>query len=66
MRKMLIIGIGAGDPDYITVQAINALNQVDVFFVIDKGEEKDDLVVLAQTPVRQIYPRTGLPYRRSA
>jgi precorrin-6A synthase len=46
MRKMLIIGIGAGDPDYITVQAINALNQVDVFFVIDKGEEKDDLVFL--------------------
>lgn len=46
MRKLLIIGIGAGDPDYITVQAINALNAVDVFFVIDKGEEKDDLVGL--------------------
>ncbi|MGE0237200.1 MAG: precorrin-6A synthase (deacetylating) [Parvibaculaceae bacterium] len=46
MRKILIIGIGAGDPDYITVQAINALNEVDVFFVIDKGEEKDDLVAL--------------------
>jgi precorrin-6A synthase len=46
MRKLLIIGIGAGDPDYITVQAINALNEVDVFFVIDKGEEKDELVSL--------------------
>jgi precorrin-6A synthase len=46
MRKILIIGIGAGDPDYITVQAINALNAVDVFFVIDKGEEKDDLIAL--------------------
>jgi precorrin-6A synthase len=46
MRKILIIGIGAGDPDFITVQAINALNAVDVFFVIDKGEEKDDLVAL--------------------
>jgi precorrin-6A synthase len=46
MRKLLIIGIGAGDPDYITVQAINALNEVDVFFIIDKGEEKDDLVSL--------------------
>ena len=43
MRKVLIIGIGAGNPDYITVQAINALNEVDVFFVIDKGAEKDDL-----------------------
>src|SRR5262249_22175206 len=31
MRKVFIIGIGAGNPDYITVQAINALNEVDVF-----------------------------------
>jgi precorrin-6A synthase len=46
MRKLLIIGIGAGDPDYITLQAINALNEVEVFFVIDKGEEKGDLVSL--------------------
>jgi precorrin-6A synthase len=46
MRKILIIGIGAGNPDHITVQAINALNRVDVFFVIDKGADKDDLVVL--------------------
>lgn len=46
MRKVFIIGIGAGDPDYITVQAINALNQVDVFFVMDKGDEKQDLVRL--------------------
>jgi len=46
MRKVFIIGIGAGDPDYLTVQAINALNAVDVFFIIDKGQEKDDLVRL--------------------
>jgi precorrin-6A synthase len=46
MKQVLLIGVGAGDPDYITVQAIKALNRVDVFFVIDKGEEKDDLVAL--------------------
>ncbi|MGO4676365.1 precorrin-6A synthase (deacetylating) [Bosea sp. 2YAB26] len=40
MRKILIIGIGAGNPDYVTVQAINALNQADVFFIPDKGTEK--------------------------
>jgi precorrin-6A synthase len=40
MRKILIIGIGAGNPDYMTVQAINALNQADVFFIPDKGAEK--------------------------
>jgi len=48
MRKVFVIGIGAGNPDYITVQAINALNAVDVFFIIDKGEEKQDLVRLRQ------------------
>lgn len=48
MRKLLVIGIGAGDPDYVTVQAIKALNRVDVFFVVDKGNEKRDLVDLRQ------------------
>src|SRR3954466_10080958 len=46
MRKLLIIGIGPGDADYVTIQAIKALNRVDVFFVVDKGSEKDDLVQL--------------------
>ena len=46
MRKVFVIGIGAGNPDYVTVQAINALNEVDVFFIMDKGQEKEDLVQL--------------------
>jgi len=40
MRKLLIIGIGAGDPDHMTVQAIKALNRADVVFLPDKGQEK--------------------------
>ena len=43
---MLLIGIGAGDPEYVTQQAIRALNEVEVFFVMQKGAEKDDLVAL--------------------
>src|ERR1700689_3762363 len=43
MKKIFVIGIGAGNPDYITVQAINALNAVDVFFILDKGQETEDL-----------------------
>ena len=46
MRKLFIIGIGAGDPEYMTIQAINALNQVDVIFVVDKGREKQALARL--------------------
>ena len=43
MRKIFVIGIGVGDPDHMTMQAIKALNQVDVFFIPDKGTEKSAL-----------------------
>lgn len=45
-QQVLVIGIGAGDPSYVTVQAVAALNRADVFFVLDKGAAKDDLVAL--------------------
>lgn len=43
MRELLVIGIGPGHPDQVTVQAVRALNRVDVFFFIDKGESKSGL-----------------------
>lgn len=43
MRELLVIGIGPGHPDQITVQAVQALNRVDVFFLIDKGDRKSGL-----------------------
>lgn len=43
MRTILVIGIGAGNPDYLTVQAINAMNRAEVFFMPDKGLEKAGL-----------------------
>ncbi|PTU04198.1 precorrin-6A synthase (deacetylating) [Pseudomonas sp. HMWF031] len=46
MKKLLVIGIGAGNPDYITIQAVKALNTVDVFFLMDKGRSKDTLIDL--------------------
>jgi precorrin-6A synthase len=45
-RRIHVIGIGAGDPDYVTAQAAAALNDTQVFFAMDKGSEKDDLVAL--------------------
>jgi precorrin-6A synthase len=46
MRKLLLIGIGAGDPEHVTMQAVRALNHVDVFFVMDKGPGPADLTTL--------------------
>ena len=53
MKTILIIGIGAGDPDYITMQAVKALNRVDVFFLMDKGPAKQKLRVLREELCRQ-------------
>ena len=49
MRRIFVIGIGVGDPDHVTIQAIKALNQVDVFFIPDKGTEKAALRDLRTT-----------------
>jgi precorrin-6A synthase len=37
MRRVLAIGIGAGDLEHMTVGAIRALNQADVLFEIERG-----------------------------
>ncbi|MFE0252802.1 precorrin-6A synthase (deacetylating) [Streptomyces sp. NPDC059010] len=46
MRKIHVIGIGAGDPEQLTLQAVRALRDTDVFFILDKGEVKSDLTQL--------------------
>jgi precorrin-6A synthase len=43
MRTLLVIGIGPGDPDQITVQAIRGLTRADVVFIVEKGSEADEL-----------------------
>ena len=42
-RTVAVIGIGAGHPEHLTLQAVAAMNRVDVFFTIDKGEAAADL-----------------------
>ncbi|CAA2142825.1 precorrin-6A synthase (deacetylating) [Hyphomicrobium sp. ghe19] len=49
MKTVLLIGIGAGNPDYVTMQAVKALNEADVFFFLDKGQEKENLINLRRT-----------------
>lgn len=45
-RRIHVIGIGAGDPDHVTAQAVRALNDTQVFFAMDKGSRTDDMVAL--------------------
>ncbi len=41
-----MVGVGAGDPEHVTVQAIKALNRAEVVFVVEKRAETDELVRL--------------------
>ena len=47
--RALVIGIGTGNLDHLTREAIAALNEVDLFLVADKGPAKGDLAALRQT-----------------
>ena len=62
MKTILIIGIGAGDPDYLTVQAVKALNRADVFFLMDKGPAKTKLRALREEICRR-HIAPGRPHR---
>ena len=53
MRKIFVIGIGAGNPDHLTFQAAAAMATVDVFFVIDKGPGTRDLRELRSELLRR-------------
>ena len=59
MRTIHVIGIGVGDPDYVTAQAIRALNDTQVFFAMDKGESKSDLVALRREICRRFITEPG-------
>lgn len=73
MRKILVIGIGPGNPDFITAQAIAALGRVDVFFLPDKGEEKAALRHLREEICQRFIPHAryrfepvNIPQREAA
>jgi precorrin-6A synthase len=54
--KIRVIGIGAGHPEQITLQAINAIQQTDVLFITDKGAEKDDLARFRRETIERYAP----------
>lgn len=59
MRMIHVIGIGVGDPDFVTVQAVAALNETQVFFAVDKGEATSDLIALRREVCRRFITDPG-------
>src|SRR4029079_18343933 len=67
-RRIHVIGIGAGDPDYVTAQAVAALHDTQVFFAINKrlrtrrgqgADAKDDLVALRRQVCERFIRQPG-------
>ena len=48
MKHLTLIGIGTGNPDHVTLQAIRAINGADVILIPQKGPDKADLAEVRQ------------------
>ncbi len=54
MTTLFLIGIGTGNPDHVTGQAIRALNAADLILIPRKGEAKSDLADLRRKILSQV------------
>lgn len=74
MFHFLVIGIGPGDPELVTVKAINALNRADLVLIPRKGDDKVELAEARREICRRYLenettrlvefdlPKRGLPH----
>jgi precorrin-6A synthase len=54
MTTFFVIGIGTGNPDHVTGEAIKALNAADLILIPRKGEAKSDLADLRRQILSQV------------
>ena len=54
MTTLWLIGIGTGNPDHVTGQAIKALNGADLILIPRKGTAKSDLAEMRQLILSQV------------
>ena len=59
LRHVLAVGVGAGDPEHMTVAAIRALNDVDVIFELERATT--DLTAARDALVRRFVDRVPPP-----
>ncbi|MBW9051490.1 precorrin-6A synthase (deacetylating) [Rhizobium mesosinicum] len=60
MRHIHIIGIGTGNPEHLTIQAINAMNAANVVFIPTKGAAKSDLADVRREICDRYLTRDGV------
>jgi precorrin-6A synthase len=65
VRTLLLIGIGAGDPSQVTVQAVEAMRRAEVFLVLDKDSPADELGALREQICARYLPDGGYRVRHA-
>lgn len=58
--KLTLIGIGTGNPDHLTRQAMRAMQQADLVIVPRKGKDKVDLADLRRAILADVAPDTAV------
>jgi precorrin-6A synthase len=59
MIALTLVGIGTGNPQHLTLQAIDALNAADVILIPRKGPGKDDLAGLRREICKRVLRSPG-------
>jgi len=54
MIDLALIGIGTGNPDHLTAQAVQAMNRADLILLPRKGDAKSDLIDLRRAICAQL------------
>lgn len=55
--ELLLVGIGTGNPEHLTLQAIRALNRADLVLIPRKGADKADLATLRRAILDEVLTR---------
>lgn len=61
MLQLYVVGIGAGNPEHVTVQAVQVLNRLDVVLLVDKGDAAPDLAQLRSEILARYVPADRRP-----
>ncbi|MBO1359988.1 precorrin-6A synthase (deacetylating) [Acetobacter sacchari] len=54
MNELILVGIGTGNPEHLTLQAVRELNAADLILIPRKGEDKADLADLRRMICAQV------------